>query len=60
MLPPTSSDAFIGKSSNNLVCISEYRSHWQPSFFHLSLSSLDSGQCSARLHEDEEAVLIFL
>lgn len=60
MLPPTCSDVFIGKSPNSLVCISEYHSHWQPSFFHLSLFSLDPGQARARFHEHEEAVLIFL
>ena len=57
----SSSDVFIGKSPNNLVYVSKYCFHQQPPFFfHLSLSSLNPGQCSSRLHEDEEAELLFL
>lgn len=54
------SDVFIVKSPNNLVNTFEYHFHLQPVFFHLRLSSLDPGQCTSRIHEDEEAVLIFL
>lgn len=52
--PPTCSDVF--KHPDNLVCVSEHHSRWQPSVSHLSLSSLDPGQTRARLHEDEEEI----